>query len=203
MFAEKEKFKEPELRWQIFYTSFLQVNPENYSLEEALKLSIPYIEYILYYNNKAITNKNKCLIFLFDQLLKYEKINKIVNFNVIEKTIKNMGNGKSLSGYFYDELKTDIKFLETEVCFYYKNCVINDENRKLSEWNNKTTYEKSYQLFINALVEYYEILNEKDIFKMSSDFLKLLKEKEKDKLEILEKDFNRFFNKTLLENVYE
>ena len=77
-----------------------------------------------------------------------------------------------------------------------------------AEWLYKVGYiywiwDGFYEIFINALVQYYEAVNEKNIFKMSSDFIKLLEKKEKEKIEYLEKDFNRFFNGTLLEDVYE
>ncbi len=220
MFIKKEKFKEPELRWQIFYTSFLQVNPENYSLKEALNLSIPYFEYI-FYNDETLSKyiigsgpyckeetgniikSNKYLDFLFEQLLKYEQINKIVNFKTIIKVIKNTKDDKKLSGYFYDELKVDMKFLDTEIFLLYENCVEKDKNRDLSAWRYKKNSKGFYDVFINALVQYYEAVNEKNIFKMSSDFINLLEKKEKEKIEYLEKDFNRFFNGTLLEDVYE
>ena len=53
------------------------------------------------------------------------------------------------------------------------------------------------------MIKYYEKLNEEDIFKMSSDFLKFLEEKEEYKLETLEKNFEEYFNKTLLEEKNE
>lgn len=219
MFRKKEKFKEPDLRWQIFYTSFLQVNTQNYSLKEALNLSIPYIEYIFYsdktlykyignfgpYYKKETGNiikSNKYLTLLFNQLLEYEQINKIVNFKTIMKSIEDTKDEKILSGYFYDELKTDMKFLDTEICLLYKNCIENDENRNLSDWRYNKDAKGFYKIFIDALVQYYEAINEKNIFKMSSDFVKLLEEKEKEKKENLEENFNNFFNKTLLENTY-
>lgn len=217
MFRKRKTFKEPDINWQNFYTSFLQVSPQNYSLEEVFNISIPYFEYLIYeddvlkscltYEYSIISNKNdigsiikgnKYLSLLFDNFLKYEEMNKLINFYSIKNVIEDMELDKKLTGYVYEDLEIDIKFLNTKIEYFYKDSTENDKNRKLSEWNY-FGIDKFYKLFIKFMIKYYEKLNEEDIFKMSSDFLKSLEEKEEHKLETLEKNFEEYFNKTLLE----
>ena len=221
MFRKRKTFKEPDLNWQNFYTSFLQVSLQNYSLEEVFNISIPYFEYLIYeddvlkscltYEYSIISNKNdmgsiikgnKYLSLLFDNFLKYEEMNKLINFYSIKNVIEDMELDKKLTGYVYEDLEIDIQFLNTKIEYFYKDSTENDKNRKLSEWNY-FGIDKFYKLFIKFMIKYYEKLNEEDIFKMSSDFLKFLEEKEEYKLETLEKNFEEYFNKTLLEEKNE
>lgn len=155
MFRKRKTFKEPDLNWQNFYTSFLQVSPQNYSLEEVFNISIPYFEYLIYeddvlkscltYEYSIISNKNdigsiikgnKYLSLLFDNFLKYEEINKLINFYSIKNVIEDMELDKKLIGYVYEDLEIDIKFLNTKIEYFYKDSTENDKN---SEPINKGT----------------------------------------------------------------
>ena len=200
--------KKENIAWEEFYPTFLQINPKNYTYKEALKIIIPYFEYILlqdrdyrYSYDDGImsivldeTKMTKYYEQIFKTFSEFEEINKFIHFLVISKYVKDVKQT-----YFLDELKTEMELFNTELKYYYTKFCCDDANRYESHETSGFNPDKSYKIFISFLETFFKRTNEANINLIVNTFNKSLEEKEKSKINDLEKNFQEWFKTTLIE----
>ena len=200
--------KKENITWEEFYPTFLQINPKNYTYKEALKIIIPYFEYIFLqdrsyhypYEDSVMstildeTKMTKYYEQIFKTFLEFEEINKFIHFLVISKYIKD-----AKQTYLLDELKTEMELFNIELKYYYTKFCCEDTNECKSYEISRFDPDKSYKFFISFLKTFFKKTNETNINSIINTFNKSLEEKEKSKINDLEKNFQEWFKTTLIE----
>lgn len=167
----------------------MQILPENYSYDQALKLIYEY--YSSLFINRDINEEDvkyfyekNCEILdtLFNVLVNFKEFEKFAIFNSITFDAKNED-----IKYSYKQIKDEMSEFETKM---YVIC----------ESFNDDEEEYLFNIFLLFFKEYFLKTNKNKLSIYKNSFIENCKKNEKDMIEKLEDGFERYFKTTLLED---